>query len=316
MFKKLFKKKSQYILFVVFVIFLLGCKTTNSITKKSFDPQAPVEAEYLIAQNLETKSSTVVSDNNEKTKYVFFRLYNPIYKNPFYIANILKFGIGLTRIKGNPDVSHASINFDLEDDFYGLSLGGEYQLKIEECLDTTSNIYMKNCDPTKSEQVTYALKVTPEEYEKTKHFIEVYADSPDLKYVPFLNFKFALFCLDRKFFTTKKHKQFGYLKYPKKNKNKIVDIEDKSTLENDFVCSSFIGYALYNTVDDIQYFFDERNIKYDYLNVPDISQIPEVIPLFYSTWDNYMEAAESFVKEYPEFAEYLNLENKTEISTD
>ena len=50
----------------------------------------------------------------------------------------------------------------------------------------------------------------------------------------------------------------------------------------------------------------ENNIKYEYLNVADIALIPGIIPLFYSNWDTYLDAAQAFVAEYPEFKEYLN----------
>ena len=49
-----------------------------------------------------------------------------------------------------------------------------------------------------------------------------------------------------------------------------------------------------------------NNIKYEYMNVTDISLIPGMTPLFYSNWDNYLEAANAFVEEYPEFKEYLS----------
>ena len=62
---------------------------------------------------------------------------------------------------------------------------------------------------------------------------------------------------------------------------------------------------LYNNVESVSKFFDENNIKYEYLNVSDISMIPGITPIFYSNWDNYLEAASAFVAEYPEFSEYL-----------
>ena len=167
---------------------------------------------------------------------------------------------------------------------------------------------MKKCDPEKSEQITYALKVTEEEYEQTKKFVQTYVDRNEIKYATGLNFKIALFCIKRKFFTPKQKQEFGSLIYPNDVKNKKVNLREDKKIKNDFVCSTFIGYVLYNNVESVSSFFDEHNIKYEYLNVADIGQIPGIVPIFYSNWDNYLEAAHAFVEEYPEFKEYLTEE--------
>ena len=297
--KKIFYKKFLLITFVLAGIFFQSCKTTQSIARDSVNPEAPGDSAFVIAHDI--KFPEVEGDY----KYLFLRLYNPHYKNPLYIANILKGGISMTRIDGQPDLSHASINFNLDDCYYGLTLGGKYQLAEEECSFPESNKYMKNCNPVKSEQITYALKVTQEEYENTKKFVEWYAHSTELKYASSLNFKLAMFCIRRKAFSPAEKKHFGTVEYPKKAVNRKVNLEEDENIDYRFVCSSFVGYVLYNNIEDISRFFDENGIKYEYLNVPDISQIPGVVPIFYSNWDNYREAARAFVKEYPEFLEYL-----------
>ena len=286
-------------------IFLLAfsfqsCKTTRSLIKDSFEPGAPEDAHFILAHDI------VFPEIEGTYKYIFFRLYNPAYKNPLYIANILKNGISLTKTEDVPDLSHASMNFTLDDNYYGLTLGGEYQLAEEECALPQNNKYMKNCDPTKSEQITYALKVSEEEYQKTKDFVTKYVQSTDINYASSLNFKIALFSIKRKFFTPKDHKQFGSVVYPSDANNKKVDLDNDDEILNNFVCSTFVGYVLYNNVDSVTEFFDENDIKYEYLNVTDISLIPGIVPLFYSNWDNYQEAARAFVEKYPEFKEYLN----------
>ena len=299
MFNRILKK--NYLLFILLFLFVFqGCKTTRSLARESLEPNAPEEAHVIVAHDV------VFSDDIEENyKYIFFRLYNPAYSNPFYIANLLKNGLKLTKTEEVPDLSHASINFTLDDNFYGLTLGGEHQFAEEECIVPKNNKYMKHCDPEKSEQITYALKVTEEEYEKTKNFVDYYINSTDIKYASSLNIKLAIFSLRRKFFTTKSHKQFGTINYPRGSNNKKVDIEDENNLPTNFVCSTFLGYILYNNVESVTDYFDENNIKYEYMNVTDISLIPGMTPLFFSTWDNYIEAAKEFVQEYPEFAEYL-----------
>ena len=298
MFNKKFKNNFSLIFIILIALAFQSCKSTRSITREAFSPEAPDDATLLVAKEL----SFPECDDN--CKFIFFRLYNPIYKNPLYIANILKGGIGSTRVGNVPEVSHASINFDLEDDFYGLSLGEEHELKVEECGNVESNSYMTNCDPEKSEQITYALKVSEEEYNRTKEFVERYAERTDVHYAPMDNFSIAAFSVKRKFFTSKEKKKFGNLTYPSRAKNKLVTREEEEE-EKNFVCSTFVGYTLYNNVDAVYTFFNEHNIKYEYLNVADISEIPGVIPLFYSTWADYLEAARAFVEEYPQFKEYL-----------
>lgn len=299
MFKNINYNRLSLISFFLLGFIFFSCKTTNSLAKESVEPNAPQDAHFIVAHDIE------FPEMEGNCKYIFFRLLNPAYKNPLYIANLLKGGISITKTDDVPDLSHASINFSLDDNYYGLTLGGEYQLTEEECLLPENNKYMKNCDPEKSEQITYALQVSEEEYEKTKAFVEHYANSTDIKYASTLNFKIAIFSIKKKFFTPKKHKQFGSVIYPQDAYNQKVDIEESKDLPNNFVCSTFVGYVLYNNVESVSDFFDKNEIKYEYLNVSDIALIPGIIPLFYSNWSNYQEAAKEFVDQYPEFADYL-----------
>ena len=300
MFNKNLKNKFFLISIILTGIFFQSCRTTKSISKEVFAPDAPDDATFIVAHDV------VFPETEGEYKYIFFRLYNPIYKNPLYIANILKGGINSTRIGNVPEVSHASINFSLDDNYYGLSLCGDHQLAEEECAIPENNEYMKKCNPEKSEQITYALKVTDEEYKQTKKFVETYVEKNEIKYETSLNFKIALFSIKRKFFTPKDRRDFGSLIYPADANNKRVNLYEDEEIENNFVCSTFVGYVLYNNVESVSKFFDEYNIKYEYLNVSDISQIPGITPIFYSNWDTYTEAAQAFVEEYPEFAEYLS----------
>lgn len=297
--KQHLKNKFTLLVFIVLTLSFQSCKTTRSMARETLEPNAPEDASFILAHDV------VFPEIEGNYKYIFFRLYNPSYKNPLYIANVLKNGLSLTKTEDVPDLSHAAINFTLDDNYYGLTLGGQYQLAEEECTIPQNNKYMKNCNPEKSEQITYALKVSEEEYEKAKIFVEHYANSTDIKYASSLNFKLALFSIKRKFFTPKDHKQFGTVIYPDKVDNKKVDIDNDNEIQNNFVCSTFIGYVLYNNVESVSNYFDENNIKYEYLNVTDISLIPGMTPLFYSNWDTYIEAAHAFVEEYPEFADYL-----------
>lgn len=298
MFKKFTKTKLFLILILLFTLLLESCQSTKSLTRNYVEPNAPQDAEFVIAQDV------VFPETEGDYKYLFIRLYNPEYKNPFYIANLLKGGIEITKTEDVPDLSHASIGFSLDDNYYGLTSGGKYQFAVESCTVPQNNKYMKNCDPEKSEQITYAYRVTPEEYENTKAFVDFYLNDPKLKYDSLLTVKIGVFFIGKRYFTSKDKREFGKMKYPKSAKNKKVNLNEKNK-EKHFVCSTFLAFVLYNNVESITKYFDENDIKYEYLNVTDISLIPGMTPLFYSNWSNYTEAAKAFVEEHPEFADYL-----------
>lgn len=289
------KQKFSFTFIIIFLLLFIGCKTTNTLGSNFVE----TEDHYIFGNDI-----SFSDDIGEDYKYIFFRLYNPEYSNPLYIANILKGGLAITNTDDVPELSHSAISFTLDDNFYGLTFGGKYQLAPEACERPKDNKYMRNCDPTKSEQITYALKVTPEEYENTKEFVEKYAEDTKLKYASLINVKLALFFIKQKFFVSKKYQAFGSRKYPKSVKNKKINI-DNDKREYNFVCSSFLGYALYNNVESVANYFDENNIKYEYLNVTDLALIPGMVPLFYSNWADYTETAKAFVEKYPEFKEYL-----------
>lgn len=287
MFKKLY--------FVILIIFLsissFSCKSLRiSKEEKSF-----TSIPYLIEENVKFND---LEDPSKPYKYIFLRLYNPVYSNPLYIANILKGGIRLTDVS-DFELSHVSINLELNDGFYGLTLAGNSQFVKEYCSDVNSNRYMSKCNPANSEQITFALKVTEEEYENVRKFIQFYTKYPKLSYFALENFKIAVYSLKRKFFTKKEKQAFGYNDYPKVKKNK------DDSVESDFVCSTFITYILINTIPRINEWFNEHKINYKYINVTDIPSIPGVTPLFYSTWDNYEFAAKLFTEVNPEFKDYL-----------
>ena len=318
MFKKLSKYSLLLTLFFLFSLSFYSCKTTGSLVKEVINPNPPEDAAILIAPELNfpevaAQAQTVTEEEDttleqsekveENYKYIFLRLYNPVYISPLYAANILKNGLAFTKTEDVPDLSHSAINFDLNDNFYGLTLGGEHQFAKEQCTKAAQNKYMRHCNPDKSEQITYALKVTEEEYNNAKKMVEFYAATPKLKYVSALTVKLGIFSIGKRFFSSKNHRKFTTQKYPVSAKNVIVKSEDEYLYR--FVCSSFLGYVLYNNVKSVRDFFDEYGIKYDYLNVTDLSLIPGMTPLFYSNWTDYPKAAKAFVQEYPEFSEYL-----------
>lgn len=318
------KKKSRrtahfFFRFIPLLLLLWGCASTNKLNRDLAASPVPyiIEEDFSFqetaddsdpasgqGQSQKSAQNSLSDSDEEPGRYIFIRLYNPVYKNPFYIANILKAGIEITDLN-EEKVSHSAINFSLDDNFYGLTFGGKLQLVEESCVNVDGHKYMGKCSPVKSAQVTYALKVTEDEYTSTKEFVEAYAQSTKVKYRAIENFKIAMFDIKRRFFTSKKNREFGKSKYLPLAKNRSDRNSDDFT-ENDFVCSTFIAFALINNIPRIADWFENHKINYRYVNVGDLIHIPGMTRLFSSTWEYYQIAAQAFVDEHPEFSEYLN----------
>ncbi len=265
-------------------IFVIGCTSTK------LDRQlAETSLHYLIEENL------TLDPPSKNYQYIFLRLYDPKYSDPLYIGNLLKAGIAITEV-GETALSHASINTNLSDYYYGLTTGGKFKLDIESCTNIADQKFMGKCNPTTSTQITYALKVTKEEAAKIKKDLETYIVNPKLGYDTFQNFKIGFYEIGRKFFTPKKHRGL--------KKNYLPFVRKKDV--KNFVCSTFISYVLINNVPSIAQWFESHHIDYNYIGVSDLAQIPGMVRIFSSTWENYTLAANEFAKSYPEFKQYLN----------
>lgn len=284
------KKYLKTSLFVLLVFLAYGCRTTRTV--KIFDDykeKVTIEAPELAATDEEA--------------YIFFRLYNPCYSSPLNVTNLLKFGISTTNLS-DIFVSHAAIGFDLNDDFYGVTLGGKQQLKLEICTDLSNNPYMRKCDPVSSELWVYAMKVPRSEYQASLEMVQYFLDNVTVKYSVMQNFPYTCYNIKRKFFTLKKNQGFGSPKLTKKSYNIYKDLNPKRTPKK-FVCSTFMAYILMQNVTEIQNLFIEKNINYRYVVPGDFTSFPGVIKLFYSSWEDYLIAAQKFVEENPDFAPYF-----------
>ena len=232
--------------------------------------------------------------------YIFLRFYDPELTSPFYVSNILKKSIAKVDVNPLP-VSHVSIGFDLRDDFFGLTLMARPQLGREHCGDTKANNYTKQCNAASSKQMLYAIKATGEERKKA---IRVLMENKNVRYDVDKNFKIANRALKRKLFTAKKNRSLEKFYASKKDIEAINDEENKKVRKK-FVCSTFVAYVLYNSVQSVRDFFNKNHIDYRYLMVSDIACIPGVEELFDSTWENYDAAARTFVAEHQAFRRYL-----------
>ena len=271
----------------------------NKIFKIHLRKNAYLKPSYKIEKD--------VNFNNIKPpyKYIFFRLYDVEYLNPLLPGNILKFGVDATEIY-DVHASHVSINFSLQDNFYGLTTGGKYQLAREYCTQSEINKFTKQCNPKYSNQITYALRVNEEEYKKVQKFVEDYASSKEIRFDILQDFQLASFATKRKFFTDKDEQLFGHVNYPKdKYRRLIKKIRGENEKENYFVCSSFIAYSLIKNVPRIRNWFKKNDINYRYVNVTDVVNIPGTAKLFASKFYEYNKAAREFTNFHKEFIPYL-----------
>lgn len=302
------KKIKVFVLVGMIVMGFNSCRPAQNLRPLNKKPKGKSKLLYFLDQKnqgLETEDGM-----SDKKKYIFIRLYDPNYNDPMYIANSLQKGIAFVEV--NPEnVSHASIGFDLSDYFFGLTSGGKYNLKIERCTDVASNDYMEKCNPEKSIQSTYAIPVTNEEYERAYNLILKNLNNKQLKYAATENIKIAGYCVRRKFFTPEEQQKLG----SEQLENKLYDIKKdfkkhvKPIIQDQmFVCSTFVAWVLYNSVDSVHQWFDDHKIDYEYITPSDLSQIEGVEFLFSSTWTKFDEAAEEFAKVNEEFADYLPVE--------
>lgn len=290
---------------IIFIsICFIGCKTSDFHEDLSIleieDVQINEADKYFrIYDNPELKKQ------EEKTKFLFVRLYYPHYDNPFCIENILKHCIRVVDFSLDKP-THASIGFSLNDEFYGLTTAGKKDLKIESCLDTSGNGYMKKCNIYKSVQSTYAIKVTEEEYNRAKEIIEMYDNNPKTKYGVMLNFSLAGYGIKRKFFSSEEDKVLGAR--PQKKSEESFDLTTTS-----FVCSSFVAHILVNSVESIKDFFIEKKLNTKYIYPSDLPHLPGMIKLFMSTWVDYNIIVEEFINVYKNFIPYFMYDSVEEV---
>lgn len=201
----------------------------------------------------------------------------------------------------NPDYSsHSAIGFSLDDGFYGLtSSNSGHNLYLESCTNSGDNEYMKKCNIYKSVEITYALKVTEEEYKKAKNLVESYYDDTRTCYNINQNVKIAWKAVGRKFFSPKDKQQFAAKPFATSEQ---TFCEDKY----DFVCSSFVAYVLANSVESVHDFFVEKQIDSNYVMPSDLAYIPGVIKLFKTTWVDYNIGAKNVAQTYTCFATYYH----------
>lgn len=270
----------------------IACKSTKMIRENTWEfLKQNGESVHYYDINTEDDVNEPESEG-EKPYFIFLRLYNP-YSSYNIGSNILQKGIELTETH-NTSGSHISIGFDLSDNFYGLTLYAKPNLKIEQCTDTSTNEYMKTCNPNKSLQTTYALEVSKKEYETAYLWVKRKAETEETHYSIGENFKIAGMLLNSNPNSRKADK-------PLSQEEEFHEFEE----QNKFVCSSFVCHVLYSSVDMIRNYMNENLIDPDYTTPTDIISMPGFKHLFTSTWVDYNKAAQGFVQLNESFKDWI-----------
>ena len=291
-------KQNWFGLFFGLFLLLTGCSSTKKVrenTWKFLEQNNESIHYYNYYDEFRAPTENEIQDENsveEKRKFLFLRLYNP--HSSFNIgSNLLQKGIEITETHDTSG-SHLSIGFDLTDNFYGLTLYAKPNLKIEHCTDTSTNEYMKSCNPKKSLQTTYALEVSQNEYYTAYAWVKRKAELETAHYDVSENFKIAGALLSSNPNSKKTDK-------PLTQEEEFAEFEKM----NKFVCSTFICHVLYSSVDDIRNYMNENLIDPDYTTPTDVISMPGVKQLFTSNWNDFNIAAQNFVQMNPIFLDYL-----------
>lgn len=283
---------------VIFALFESNCRST--LVERTVDETTALELGLDKGDNVfQIYISEELKQALTQDHWIFIRLYQPYYDNPLCIENVLSKCIQFVDV--NPDYSsHSAIGFSLDDGFYGLtSSNSGHNLYLESCTNSGDNEYMKKCNIYKSVEITYALKVTEEEYKKAKNLVESYYDDTRTCYNINQNVKIAWKAVGRKFFSPKDKQQFAAKPFATSEQ---TFCEDKY----DFVCSSFVAYVLANSVESVHDFFVEKKIDSNYVMPSDLAYIPGVIKLFKTTWVDYNIGAKNVAQTYTCFATYYH----------
>ena len=283
---------------VIFALFESNCRST--LVERTVDETTALELGLDKGDNVfQIYVSEELKQALTQDHWIFIRLYQPYYDNPLCIENVLSKCIQFVDV--NPDYSsHSAIGFSLDDGFYGLtSSNSGHNLYLESCTNSGDNEYMKKCNIYKSVEITYALKVTEEEYKKAKNLVESYYDDTRTCYNINQNVKIAWKAVGRKFFSPNDQQQFAAKPFATSEQ---TFCEDKY----DFVCSSFVAYVLANSVESVHDFFVEKQIDSNYVMPSDLAYIPGVIKLFKTTWVDYNIGAKNVAQTYTCFATYYH----------
>ena len=93
MYKTKFNNSFLSIILLLSALSFESCKTTKSLAKESIEPNAPLDAPFIVAHDV------VFPDLEGNYKYIFFRLINPAYKILFILQTYSKVELVLQKQK-------------------------------------------------------------------------------------------------------------------------------------------------------------------------------------------------------------------------
>lgn len=245
--------------------------------------------------DIKTKSLESIDDEDY---YIFIRCYDSKYKSKIDVCSLLDKVIRKftppPKSNGITDAyNHAAINYKLTDDFCGLTTNmkmEKFTLKRESCTDPTTVKYMTRTDNNISKFGVYAVKVSKQEYEDTKNFLNMELKDKLMKYSQFNLFLQGIQKLGRKLYT-------------KGQESSDKDVMIGATEQ--LVCSTFVGYTLYHCT-HYKNVFKRYNIDYNYLSPNELTTIPGVIFCFGGLFKDYDIKAKQFIQKNKSFAGYYS----------
>ncbi len=288
----------------VYLLFFTSCATTK-FTKFN-TPQTVKEHGYHIYDDYFAFSNL---DELKNQRFIFVRLYNPVYKQSFSTGSILQTGINLVEIN-KIAASHASIGFSLKDDFYGLTLYARPQFKVEHCTEPRKNEYMRQCKPFKSIQTVIGLKVTEKEYQAVLDMVTDFLINQNLTYDVTKNFQMAGYTIGRKMNSLATGQTEIFCPYIEGAQvASLHNTEEKSfdkLKKYKFVCSTLVSYILYQCVDSYRNYIDLNNLDWNNVGPSDLINFDGFKVMFTSTWVHYNRAAEEYLKSKKALVDFID----------
>ena len=235
-----------------------------------------IDDDYFMDKDKSKESIKQETLNNR----IFLRLYKAVYKGHLNPANLITTGINIMddeSITGDT-FNHSSVNFNLMDNFIGLTTGGNSSSKFESCTDNKDNPYMDSLDMNKSKFSVFEIPVYGTEYNMFKKIILSTINNKSIKYSIYKLNSCAKHIIDYKI-----HNKSGEsIDYFKNNTN--------------FVCSTFIAYVMSVSSNRIRDYFKKNNINP--LNVSP-SELTKIFPncrfLFSGKTNEYNKILNKFI---------------------
>lgn len=225
--------------------------------------------------------------------YCFIRLYQTEYKRFLTTGNILA---TVNKFISNPGknkkkYTHAALNYQLNDNFVGLNMGGGQEDIRVETLRTMATAPNHPQDRDNSKFDMFCLRLTSEEYADLKRNLIKIKYNNNIVY----DFKDLIFMSKDLILEKIKNK----LSIGKEEK------EDLSTTQMALVCSTFVAWILSKVSKKYATYFQMQNKSIYHITPNDLTYMPGMKYMYGGGWKEYSTLTRKYVNEHPEFKEYL-----------